>query len=564
LVLQGGAFCLKIARRPEGGGDDDFANVTVNLEWLCPYISARGLGVVIPIPLSTSNSLQFECTGARVKVDALVDQVVGVNTAGLTVVSGHFPPTNRLTIQWVEDGEAAAQGDGAARGGDGPEREGEGEAREGEAAGGAKTRAPASVVQASVFHVSETVVSGSTGFSFSLPGASRNMFEVVLLDRDTRVLSVEGSSIKRWEVGREAEGDRRRSLFVWLDFAVEDSYELTVKTEVPIMASSVVLPTFSCSDVQRELGSLCVATKSSVEVDVSRCDQGLSPIDISELPAKLRGSTDNIILAFRFVTPGSTCTLSVTRHQDLDVLLSVIDKAMFSAMLTEEGKMVCSLRLAVQNSSKQYLRVGLPADAEVWSLLINDEPTKPAQEEGSHGLLVPLPKGRQGETQTIFTVELTFVLKREPLLSRGDLSITFPSIDVPISKLGVTVNLPRNFWWSEFTGDLREVEYLTGMTIASPVANNVVGGMQQRGMHLEQLHNQSAELGEFIQADKNILQRAIGVKPVQLKMDLSTGGKSYYFSERVVIDRSLRVSVSYVRQKTKKIKRRQDSSCQVM
>lgn len=57
---------------------------------------------------------------------------------------------------------------------------------------------------------------------------------------------------------------------------------------------------------------------------------------------------------------------------------------------------VCFLR----NNDRQYLRVRLPPDAEVWTTTVGAKPVKPARDE-SNQLILPTPK-----SENAFVVEV--------------------------------------------------------------------------------------------------------------------------------------------------------------
>merc|ERR1712032_5767 len=102
--------------------------------------------------------------------------------------------------------------------------------------------------------------------------------------------------------------------------------------------------------------------------------------------------------------------------------------------------------LNMQNSRKQYLEVaGMPADARLWSLIVNSKPAKPVR--GADGsLLIPLLVGANGnsnEGAQATSVELAY-LRPDPLGDAGNADLAPPRLDIPISKLLVEVQWPES------------------------------------------------------------------------------------------------------------------------
>merc|ERR1711920_41562 len=100
----------------------------------------------------------------------------------------------------------------------------------------------------------------------------------------------------------------------------------------------------------------------------------------------------------------------------------------------------------MQNSRKQYLEVaGMPADARLWSLIVNSKPAKPVR--GADGsLLIPLLVGANGnsnEGAQATSVELAY-LRPDPLGDAGNADLAPPRLDIPISKLLVEVQWPES------------------------------------------------------------------------------------------------------------------------
>ena len=105
--------------------------------------------------------------------------------------------------------------------------------------------------------------------------------------------------------------------------------------------------------------------------------ENLSSVDIAELPQQLVLRTTNPIqLAFKYALaePEPAPTLTVTRHQEVDVQTTVIDSAHYRTVYTRDGFTVTTANFIVRNSPQQFLRVRLPQGSAVWSAAVQGQP----------------------------------------------------------------------------------------------------------------------------------------------------------------------------------------------
>lgn len=116
------------------------------------------------------------------------------------------------------------------------------------------------------------------------------------------------------------------------------------------------------------------------------------------------------------------------------------------------------LVLKVRNSARQYVRVYLSSVAgyELWSTSVAGKAVKPATD--GQAVMIPLKKeSRPGARQAAFVVELVWVDAPQPAMTvRGQLDFELPKLDLPINQLFVSVYLPSEYRYGEFTGDLLE------------------------------------------------------------------------------------------------------------
>jgi hypothetical protein len=60
-------------------------------------------------------------------------------------------------------------------------------------------------------------------------------------------------------------------------------------------------------------------------------------------------------------------------------------------------------------------------------------------------LLLPLQKGRSGEEAPTFVVELVYLQRADPWSERGQTHLAMPSVDLPVSRTGLTLHHSPRF-----------------------------------------------------------------------------------------------------------------------
>lgn len=504
------------------------STLTVSLEFMAPYASSRNGGIVVPVPVSAVTEVTFTHPDPiAVTISNSVEFESRYAEGSGTRVKASLSPSPLLNLQWVDDG---------------------GE----DHAVAAASKSSFTVSQSSVFSIGEGLVNGWHSFDLKIVSGSLSGVEIALSDSEgTSVVGVQGEAIKRWEVVSGV-------LKVVLDKAVEESYELVVRTEKGMAAEGsgeVEVCSFAVEGATRDVGHIGVAARTSVELSQVAVS-GLSAIDVSELPAKLkRQSPHPLLLAFKFLNPENSLTLRVTRHSDVEVLIAVVTELQATVIVTAEGRVVHRVRLLVKNSSKQYLRVTLPPEASIWSTTVSHSPVKPARSAAGE-VLVPLKKTSSVE-QEPFTVELVYVLdleaapERTPVGSRGKIAVSVPAIDLPVDIMFLTVALPSDsFKYGEFQGDCKEVVCFS----RQPVQQERFQAPQQQpamaygGAPSQTMKPTRERRSERLDEDGSSTTASFlssGVLPVAI--EVTPTGRQFLFEQRLVVNQARTVHVPYKR-----------------
>ncbi len=292
--------------------------------------------------------------------------------------------------------------------------------------------------------VAVDVKSGSiVALSFKLPATAN-------------VLSVTGPSLRSHKVrpleGDEA-GDEDGHQAIDLEFTREMAGQFRVEINyehiMAGVAASNPVPTVSVAGAEVEHGRVAVEALTAVEVQATRTDQ-LSGLDINELPQQLVLKTTNpILLAYRYVQAKKPVALAlkITRHQEIQVQVAAIEQATYSTLFTRDGLAVTTARLQVRNSRRQFLRLDLPADSQVWSVFVNGKPEKPAfAKEGVDGsredkeataILIRMINSAEG-----FPVEVVYATPVTDIASFGQVSGHLPRPDMVVTQTRWDLFLP--------------------------------------------------------------------------------------------------------------------------
>lgn len=123
----------------------------------------------------------------------------------------------------------------------------------------------------------------------------------------------------------------------------------------------------------------------------------------------------------------------------------VLEHIDFSTSFSDNGNALSTLRLKLPAEAGRQLRLRAIADAEVWSVTVNDEPVRLLQED--QHWVIPLP----GEAAQVL---LSFLRASERLGLEGRLEFQIPALGLPAREARVTVGLAERLELVALEGDL--------------------------------------------------------------------------------------------------------------
>jgi len=300
------------------------------------------------------------------------------------------------------------------------------------------------------------------------------------------VLTVTGAGIEDWKAD-----DAAGVLTVAFRHDVIGPYSLRVAYEVADMAAPRVPVLRATGDVQREKGFVGVVALANVELGAGAVS-GASAVDPRNLPGDIAAMTNQpVLLGFRYVGQTFEIPLTIKKHGEVAVLTTVIDTAVFTGMQLADGQRMTRVSFSVRNSRSQFLRMTMPARADIWSVTVAGDAVTPAKDETGK-VMIRIPSSQGQAELTAFPVVLVYVEmpEKKPFPTHGTLHVEVPRCDVPILHVMVNAYLPSEGkytvgWGSSgFSGPLQVVDEFatmaadTKVTPVNPEATNAAMAQQ--------------------------------------------------------------------------------------
>ena len=270
------------------------------------------------------------------------------------------------------------------------------------------------------------------------------------------VLTVSGANVEDWRVDKG-------ELLVVLKREVLGAFSLRVAYEASV-ADKGAIPVIRAKGVERERGFLGVIAVANVEITAGTVT-GATAIDVRQLPPDIVAMTNQpILLAFRYVASDVAIGLSIKKHGEIGVLVTIVDSGLFTGMQLSDGRRMTKVVYSVRNNRNQFLRLKMPAGAEIWSVSVSGNPASPAKDDAGN-VLVPLVRSASGATElAAFPVEMVYVetpAAKAP--SSGTMTVSLPQLSVPVMQVMYDYYLPaegsyESWGKSNFSGSMQVVE----------------------------------------------------------------------------------------------------------
>jgi hypothetical protein len=225
-----------------------------------------------------------------------------------------------------------------------------------------------------------------------------------------------------------------------------------------------------------------------------------------------------VLLAFRYVGEELNIPLTIKRHGEVGVLVTIVDSALFTSMQLNDGRRMTKVVYSVRNNRNQFLRLKMPEGAEIWSVEVSGNTASPAKDDEGN-VLIPLIRSASGARELAsFPVDIVYVeTPAQAVPTKGTMRVELPTVDAPAMHVMFNYYLPAEgkytiglFGASGFSGPLRTVEQFTSLA-AVPGRQVVQVDAQAQAVQLEQQ----------VQARVDEQARAAGATPIRVRLPIT-------------------------------------------
>jgi len=433
-LLQDGADHLAILTGP-----GPFA---VSLGVAAPLtIEAGRASFTLPVPYASSSILNLELPGNHANVRVEPGLVISRTTSnGNTVLEASLEPGKPTRIWWTTREIAAPVAQ-----------------REVRFLSDVKTVVSVGDSQLRLTALCDLNVIQGEAAEFKLP-----------LPKGYELAPPSGSSLESHEVSddvltlRVQDPSRRHHQFL---IALERANHET-KVEAPMIAFT---------GAQRETGEFLVEGIGAIELAATESG-GMRRMDVKEASAITRSLSHHPLqAAFRYnrrAADTPKLDLEWKQFQDADVLSAVAERATVTTLTNAEGRTLTEVILRVRNHAQPFLKVDLPAGAQLFSAEVEGERVKPVQ--GTDGGRVPLLRAGLDSSKA-YTVSFVYTSSGAQFTKKGAYDMGLPRLDIPINVLTWEVLLPDRLQVKQFGGNAISAE-LAPTAVQTALAEEIDGG----------------------------------------------------------------------------------------
>ena len=389
-------------------------------------IEAGRASFTLPVPLASSAALSLELPGnhANVRVEpGLVTSRTTVN--GNTVVEAALEPGKPARIWWTTREIAAPVAQRAVR-----------------FLSDVKTVVSVGDSQMRVTALCDLTVIQGEAAEFKLP-----------LPEGFDFTTASGNTLESKEVSGN-------TLILRVLDPTRRNHQFLIALERMNRETKVDAPLLTFTDAQRETGELLVEGVGAMELEATESG-GLRRIDVREASAITRSlSHFPLQAAFRYnrrATEMPKLQLEWRQFLDADVLSAVAERATVTTLANFEGRTLTEVSLRVRNHAKPFMKVDLPAGAQLVTAEVEGERVKPVS--GSDGSRVPLLRPKLDSSKA-YTVSFVYLSSGSRFAKSGSYDMGLPKLDIPVNMLTWEVSLPERLEVKQFGGNALSAELL--------------------------------------------------------------------------------------------------------
>src|SRR5215211_5916681 len=268
----------------------------------------------------------------------------------------------------------------------------------------------------------------------------------MLLPQGFELITASGSTLESHDVSEN-------TLTLRVHDPARRNHQFLIAIERTNRETEAEAPLLAFEGAQRETGELLVEGVGAMELTATESG-GLRRMDVREAGAITRSlSHFPLQAAFRYnrrAADAPKLQLEWKQFLDADVLSAVAERATVTTLTNVEGRSLTEVRLRVRNHAQPFMKVELPAGAQLLSAEVDGERVKPV--EGDDGSRVPLL--RVGlDSSKAYSVSFVYLSSGGRFVKNGSYEMALPRLDVPVNLLTWEVSLPDRLEVKQFGGN---------------------------------------------------------------------------------------------------------------
>lgn len=402
-------------------------------------IEAGRASFILPVPLASSTMLSLELPGSHANVHVEPGLVTRRDTAnGNTLIEAALEPGKPARIWWTTREIAAPVAQ-----------------REVRFLSDVKTVVSVDDSELRLTALCDVTVIQGEAAEFKLP-----------VPAGYELTTASGNSLESSDVSGDV-------LTLRVHDPARRNHQFLIVLERANRETKVEAPMLEFPGAQRETGELLVEGAGAMELKAQESG-GLRRIDVREANAITRSlSHFPLQAAFRYnrkAKEAPKLQLEWQQFQDADVLSAVAERATVTTLANVEGRTLTEISLRVRNHAKQFMKIELPAGAQLFTAEVDGERVKPAKDDD--GIRIPLT--RPGlDTSKAYTVSFVYQNEGARFAKNGSYDMGLPKLDLPVNLLTWEVALPERLEVKQFGGNAVAAELLPAAVANNFLADNV-------------------------------------------------------------------------------------------
>jgi hypothetical protein len=179
--------------------------------------------------------------------------------------------------------------------------------------------------------------------------------------------------------------------------------------------------------------------------------------EFHKLPKRILAmSSRPILYSYKYAKHPFRLDIAIDKHERLEGISTVIESANATVLFLEEGKVLYKIIYTIRNSFKQFMQLEFPADAGIWTVLVDNKREKASRSKKGK-VLIPLVRSPgNGEQLKSFKVELIYTLPLKKFGISGSSQCSLPISDIFINKMRIVMFMPDGFSYKFDKGEWKE------------------------------------------------------------------------------------------------------------